>query len=110
MLAGSPAIKAGGTLTTLATGISSTLATFPLSDLANSAAIAAGTPGSYLIQIDSEQILLTSTDGINFTATRGYNGTTPASHLAGASVIFPWIRSAGRAGPRTSAPSNTSRR
>jgi hypothetical protein len=87
LLVGSPALDAGGALTTLTNTINATGTSFPLSDFANSSAIAS-TPGSYVIEIDSEQILITIGANGNFSAQRGYNGTTAASHNANAGVYL----------------------
>ncbi|HEX4128847.1 MAG TPA: choice-of-anchor Q domain-containing protein [Pirellulales bacterium] len=85
--AGSPAINAGGAVTTLASSINSTTASFSTSVFANFGAIASSN-GTYLIQIDSEQMLITDTNG-TLTVTRHVNGTTAAMHNVGAVVTFP---------------------
>ncbi|HEX4128848.1 MAG TPA: choice-of-anchor Q domain-containing protein [Pirellulales bacterium] len=86
---GSPAINAGGAVTTLATTINSTDTAFTTSIVTNYAAIAS-TPGTYLIQIDSEQIQIVVDSSGNITATRHANGTTAASHNAGAAITLPY--------------------
>jgi len=85
LLGGSPAINAGGPLTSLTQGISATATTIPVG---LAAAIASTFTGS-LIQIDSEQILVTDVSGSNLIVTRGYDGTTAAAHNSGASVSLP---------------------
>jgi hypothetical protein len=82
---GSPAINAGGTLTTTAGTITSTDTTFDV----GRAAVIAVSPGSYVIAIDDEQMLVTSISNNTLTVQRGYNGTTAAAHLAGAGVYLP---------------------
>ncbi|HEX4128845.1 MAG TPA: right-handed parallel beta-helix repeat-containing protein [Pirellulales bacterium] len=88
---GSPAINAGGAITTLAASINATATSFSTSVLTNYAAIAS-TPGTYVIQVDSEQIeiigYIASTGTV--TVVRGYNGTTAASHSSGAGVLLPF--------------------
>jgi len=58
LLSGSPALNAGGPLTALGTA---PLVTDTTITVANAAAIAS-TPGAYVIQIDSEQMLVTGVD------------------------------------------------
>lgn len=84
LLSGSPAIGGGGATTALAA---------PISSGATTISVAAGdaiarTPGSYLIQIDNEIMLVTAASGNALTVTRGYNGTTAASHSASAAVYL----------------------
>ncbi len=88
LLAGSPAISAGGALTTLSSAISSSATTIPV----GLASAIASTPGSYVIEIDGEQMLVTNVNLTTNTLTvvRGYNGTTAASHNAGAGVYLPF--------------------
>ena len=95
LLPGSPAIDAGGAITSLTSIIGSTDTTIPVT----LAAAIASTPGSYVVQIDSEQMLVSNVDtiGNNLTVTRGYNGTTPTAHNNGSSVILPFDQN-GRAG------------
>ncbi len=54
----------------------------------NAAALANGDTGSLVLQIDSEQMLVTNIDLATDTITvaRGYNGTTAAPHTAGAAI------------------------
>ncbi|HEX4128725.1 MAG TPA: choice-of-anchor Q domain-containing protein, partial [Pirellulales bacterium] len=87
---GSPAINAGGAVTALATSVTTTATSLSSSVFANFAAIAS-TSGTYLIQIDSEEILITGYNASNQTVTvvRGYNGTTATAHGAGAGAILP---------------------
>ncbi len=54
-------------------------------------AAGAGSPlnfANFVVQVDSEQMLVTGVDTVNniLTVTRGYNGTTPASHEEGATL------------------------
>jgi hypothetical protein len=87
-LSSGPGFGQGGPVTAVATGgVTSTLTTSIPVTAANAIA---STPGAYLIHIDSEDMLVT---GVNLstntlTVVRGYNGTTPAAHLANAGVFF----------------------
>ncbi len=83
---GSPAINAGGSITLLSAAATSSATTITV---ANGAAIAS-TNGQYIIQIGSEQMLVTTVSGNTLTVTRGYNGTTAASHTSGTGVILPF--------------------
>ncbi len=85
LLGGSPAINAGGPLTSLTQSITPTATTIPV---ALAAAIASTFTGS-LIQIDSEQMLVTDVSGNNLIVARGYNGTMAAAHNSGATVNLP---------------------
>lgn len=61
-----------------------TNATSPITVTANASFPASG---DYVIQVDNEQMLVTSGQGTNsWTVTRGYNGTTAASHSDKAAV------------------------
>jgi hypothetical protein len=84
---GSPAIGAGGGVTSLAAGVNSATAT--TLSVANAAAIAS-TPGSYPILIDGEEMLVTNVDltANTLTVVRGYNGTTAVSHSSAAQVFL----------------------
>ncbi|HEX4131552.1 MAG TPA: right-handed parallel beta-helix repeat-containing protein [Pirellulales bacterium] len=84
LYANSPAINAGGYITNVSSAISAAVTTIPV--VLGSAI--ASTPGSYVIRIDSEQILVTNVSGNTLTVTRGYHGTTAASHSAGAWVYW----------------------
>lgn len=47
--------------------------------------------GTFVVTIDTEDLLVTATSGtgnITWTVTRGYNSTTPASHLDNATVTY----------------------
>lgn len=75
----------GSSMTTLASQIDDVVGTF--------AVVQASTvpfASTYIIQIDNEQMLVTAVDtGVNtLTVTRGYNGTSTATHAAGATVYF----------------------
>jgi len=86
LLTGSPAINVGGPVSSLTSTITSSATSIPVSV----ASAIASTPGSYVIEIDSEQMLVTNVDtsGNNLTVTRGYNGTVAAAHISGAGVIL----------------------
>ena len=84
---GSPAIGRGGVLTALTgMGIGPTDTTITV---AYAAAIASS-PGDVVIQIDGEEILVTSVNLTTntLTVTRGYGGTSAASHAATANVYL----------------------
>jgi len=83
---GSPALNAGGSITTLTSAISSSDTTLSVAD----AGAIASTPGSYVIMIGSEQMLVTAVDLTNNTVTveRGYNNTSAGADSAGAAVFF----------------------
>ena len=89
LLSGSPAINAGGNVTTLTTALTA-LATNTSVVVADAAAIASSA-GSYVIQIDSEQMLVTAVNLATNTLTvqRAYNSTALAAHNAGAGVVLP---------------------
>jgi RHS repeat-associated protein len=84
LVTGSPAINAGGAITMLTADATSTDTTLSVG-IAGAVAI---TSGDYLIQIDSEQMLVTNVNlsTNTLTVTRGYNGTTATSHSFGASI------------------------
>jgi hypothetical protein len=92
LLAGSPAIGKAGQLTTLNGAVSaSTSGTVQSITVASgTAGTIASTPGSYVIQIDSEQMLVTSVNlsTATLTVVRGYNSTPAGSHNSGASVFL----------------------
>jgi hypothetical protein len=68
--------------TTLASAITSTIAT----SISLTAAIGPSS-GDWMLQIDSEQMLVTAGDSTStLTVQRGYNGTTAATHLIGDTV------------------------
>jgi hypothetical protein len=100
LLPGSPAHSAGGAVTTLAAAVTDTVSTTIA--VANAATIAS-TPGTYLIRIDGEQMLVTNVNLTNNTLTvaRGYNGTTAATHGGGAGV---YLATDQRGVPRTTPP------
>jgi hypothetical protein len=85
LLPDSPALGNGGAAVTILAGAIDGLATSI--NVANIAAIAS-TPGTYLIQIESEQILVTDVVGNSLLVTRGYNGTTAAGHANNAAVYL----------------------
>jgi len=85
LTANSPARHAGGSLTKLTGAVTSSATTIPVA----LASAIASTPGSYLIQVESEQMLVTNVSGNNLIVTRGYNGTTEAAHAANAKVYLP---------------------
>ncbi|HEX4128659.1 MAG TPA: right-handed parallel beta-helix repeat-containing protein [Pirellulales bacterium] len=87
IFSGSPAIDAGAApthLTALAGTGTTTLSVALASAIASTA-------GSYVIQIDSEQLLVTNVNlsTNTLTVTRGYNGTTAAGHAIGSAVLLP---------------------
>ncbi len=87
--ADSPAIGAGGAITTLAAAVGSAKAT--TITVLNAAAIAATDPpagSGYVIVIGSEAMLVTANDGNKLTVVRGYDGTTATTHGGGASVFL----------------------
>ncbi len=75
----------GGQLTTLSTVINGTVTSI---SVAKAQTIPFAT--SYLIQVDAEQMLVTSVNTSNntLTVTRGHNGTTATAHAAQAPVFF----------------------
>jgi IPT/TIG domain len=88
---GSPALGAGGAVTTLSLAINSTTTTtITIANLSHLAASALATlpAGSYFtIQIDGEQMAVTGAGTSTLTVIRGINGTTAATHASGASVF-----------------------
>lgn len=87
LLAGSPAINAGGALTRLTAAITATATTISV----GLASAIASTPGSYVIRIESEQMLVKNVNPSTNTlaVTRGYNGTTATTHKVGVGLILP---------------------
>ena len=85
LLTGSPAINAGGTLTTLTSAITSSITSIAVV----TGSTIASTPGSYVIQVDSEEMLVTNVTGNTLAVVRGYNGTTAASHSTNAIASLP---------------------
>ncbi|HUC20769.1 MAG TPA: choice-of-anchor Q domain-containing protein, partial [Candidatus Polarisedimenticolaceae bacterium] len=85
LLPGSPAFDAAADMTKLDGAIDDTQTTF---DVLN----ASGIPNciGFVIQVDNEQMLVSCHSGNTVTVTRGYNATTPASHLSGAGVNPPF--------------------
>jgi predicted outer membrane repeat protein len=85
LLAGSPALAAGGASATLTSPVNATAISLNV----DSAAALAVSPG-LTIQIDSEQLLITAvnTTSNTFTVVRGVNGTAAVAHDAGAG-LFP---------------------
>ena len=70
-------------VTTLSAAITSTTAT----SCTVTDATAFPTTGNFRIKIDGEILLVTGVAGATFTATRGVEGTVPATHASGATVI-----------------------
>jgi len=70
-------------VTTLSAAIATTTAT----SCSIIDATAFPTSGDFRIKIDGEILLVTGVAGATFTITRGMEGTTPATHAAGATVI-----------------------
>ena len=85
LTANSPARHAGGSLTKLTAAVTASTTTIPVA----LASAIASTPGSYVIQVESEQMLVTNVSGNNLIVTRGYDGTTAAAHAANAKVYLP---------------------
>jgi IPT/TIG domain len=90
--AGSPAIGAGGTVTTVSAAIADTTTTSitaaNLSLLAASPFPALSSGSYYTIQIDDEQMAVTGASSSSLTVFRGINGTTAATHASGAAVCL----------------------
>jgi len=89
--AGSPAIKAGGLVTTLTAAITATQTVIPVAD----AATIASTALPATIQIDNEFLLVTNVNLTNNTLTvdraaSGLPGEVGVSHSAGAGVYMAW--------------------
>jgi len=86
LLPTSPGLGVGGSLTELSGGIAASDTTL---NVFNASAIAS-TSGAYVIQIGSEEMLVTAVDlvGNTLTVTRGYNGTTPVSHAIDSLVSY----------------------
>ena len=85
LLPGSPAINAGGPLAALAVQVGPADTTLTIAN--GSAMPAVG--GSFAVQIDGEQMLVSYLSGNTFTILqRGYEGTTAAGHNAQASVFL----------------------
>jgi CSLREA domain-containing protein/uncharacterized repeat protein (TIGR01451 family) len=82
LLAGSTAIDAGTDVTTLAADITDTSTTTII--VTDATSIPAGV--GFLIQIDSEQMSVTSKSTNTLTVVRGANSTTAATHATGAAV------------------------
>jgi hypothetical protein len=90
LLPGSPAVRAGGAVTTLAAIVSASSSATSIPVAPGPAALIASTPGAYAIQVDGEQMLVTSVNLSTNTLTvqRGYNNTPIASHNSGAGVFL----------------------
>ena len=52
-------------------------------DVTDAAALAGAKASNFVIQVDSEQMLVTKISGDTLTVVRGYNGTKSATHSAG---------------------------
>lgn len=81
---GSPALGQGGSVTNLAAPINFSATSFTVVR----GDTIARTPGQYLIRVDTELMLVTSVSGNLLTVTRGYAGTTAASHNASVPVYL----------------------
>jgi Family of unknown function (DUF5309) len=80
-----------GNMSTLASNINNSVTTVPLATGtgAKLTAFDSNNEISSIIQIDNELIRITAGSGTDsLTVTRGYGGTTPASHTAGATVFM----------------------
>ena len=86
---GSPAVNTGGPVTALDSTQPMIAAGDTILPVADAAAIA-GIAGSDVIQIDQEQMLVTSVDvtANTLTVQRGYNGTMANSHAGNAGVFL----------------------
>ncbi len=86
LLPGSLAGNAGGALTSVSAAIAAGDTTITVA----AAAAIASTPGSYVIQIDQEQMLVTNVNLATnvLTVERGYDGTTATGHSTGAGVFL----------------------
>lgn len=82
LLPGSLAIGAGVAPDQLATALGPGDASLSLASPADLALV----PGSTVLRIDGEQLLVTGVSGSLITVTRGYNGTAAAAHAAEAGV------------------------
>ena len=69
----------------LITAVTSTTST--TLDVTDAAALAGAKASNFVIQVDSEQMLVTKISGDTLTVVRGYNGTKSAAHSAGAGVV-----------------------
>lgn len=94
-LTGFAPLAAAGTITVnvLTSALTTTLAAAITSTTATSLTVTADTSfptgAEYVIQVDSEQMLVTAGQGTTgWTVTRGYNSTTKATHLDGATVTL----------------------
>jgi hypothetical protein len=98
LASGSPAIGAGGAVTTIAGTVGSGVTAIPVVD----AAAIASTPGEYFIMVDGEEMKVTSVDVARniLTVSRGVNGVTAAIHV-GDGV---YLANDQRGSTRTSAP------
>jgi hypothetical protein len=87
----SPAVGQGGPTTSLRAGLTGNPGDpgYTTVEVANASAIAS-TPGSYLIQIDGEQMLVTGVDTVanTLTVVRAVNGTRAAAHGRNAQVFL----------------------
>jgi len=84
LTANSPARHAGGRVTSLTSAVTATATSIPV----GLPSAIASTPGSYVIQVENEQMLVTNVSGNNLIVTRGYNGTTATAHSLGAKVYL----------------------
>jgi hypothetical protein len=82
LLPDSPALGAGAALTSLTSNVDDTSTTMSVAN----AALLGVIPGSTVLQIDAEQVLVTAVNGNVLTVTRGYNDTNADNHAAGAAV------------------------
>ncbi len=86
----SDCVDLGGAITSLTAALA---ANSPTCSVGNASTIAC-TPGSYLIRIDSEQLLVTASDVVTnmLTITRGVNSTTPSARPSGFRLICEMLR------------------
>jgi IPT/TIG domain/Right handed beta helix region len=91
LLSGSPAIGAGGAVTTISAAVANTTTTITLANLSVLAASPLPSLSSgwyFTIQIDGEQMAVTGVTSLGLTVVRGFNGTTAATHSSGAPVYL----------------------
>jgi hypothetical protein len=82
LLPGSPAIGGGIAPTTLTAAVAATDTTITVADPSLLGLI----PGTSVLLIDSEQLLVTAVNGDTLSVSRGYNSTTAATHNSGAGI------------------------
>jgi hypothetical protein len=84
LLPGSSALGGGAAPTTLVSPLSTVTANVPVAN----ASLLGVVPNSTVLLLDSEQMLVTALNSNTLTVRRGYNGTTPAPHVANTLVFL----------------------